>query len=228
MSTTTFVQNARKTRLCQFASKCKFGSHCKFAHSTEELHKPPCWFFNNGGCRNETCKFSHIVVNGLRKPLQIQRPCRYQNQCTNQECVFDHFELTEIEWKYHFIGIRYPGVGYYTQKPEKKLQVKVSFQTSNNDDYTFGDVKQKTIDNVDFPVFGKKNTNTNSVNSVWQKQIPAAVKGISQEKLVQKTEQVLESHVQVLPPPILQAILDSETYKYDIKKGLTWADDIEM
>ena len=66
-----------KTRLCKFMEKCKFGDKCSFAHSENELFKLPCWFFNNGGCKNEKCVFNHIAVQGLRKPMQIQKPCKY-------------------------------------------------------------------------------------------------------------------------------------------------------
>lgn len=207
MSTTTF----NKTRLCQFAEKCKFGAKCKFAHSQAELYKPACWFFNNGGCKNESCKFAHIIVQGLRKPIQIQKPCRYQNTCNNEQCQFDHFELTETEWKYHFIGIKYPGAGYYNQQKQvEKIKVKISFAIYESNEIEIG----SKLDQSSFPILGKRNGSTNTVNSVWQKQKQAIQKEAEKKQIL---------------PPILKVILENnDEYKYNIKAGVTWADEVEM
>lgn len=197
--------------------KCKFGDKCSFAHSQNELFKLPCWFFNNGGCKNEKCVFNHVIVQGLRKPMQIQKPCKYQNDCKNEYCQFDHFELTETEWKYHFIGIRYPGVGYYTKnqsQKQEKIKVNVSFSIDNSHTFEFG----SKIELSSFPPLGHRTESKNIVNSVWQKQ---NIKTI--EKEIQK-----ELKNELVVPPILDVILQSEQYKYNIKKGITWADEIDM
>ena len=208
-----------KTRLCKFMNNCKFGNQCTFAHSENELYKSPCWFYNNGGCKNEKCSFSHIIVNNLRKPIQIQKPCKYQNECINQNCQFDHFELTENEWKYHFIGIRYPGVGYYkSEKNQKqKPEIKISFEIKGDVNFEFG----SKLEQSSFPILGKRIVSNNIVNSVWQKNTIS-----NPEK--QKIEELIKKETKNIPPPILQVILQSNEYTYDIKKGRTWADEIEM
>jgi len=206
--------------------KCKFGEKCTFAHSEAELYKSPCWFFNNGGCKNEKCGFNHIIVHGLRKPLQIQKPCRYQNNCENEQCIFDHFELTESEWKYHFIGIRYPGIGYYnqdqkSQKQIEKVKVKISFAIHELNSFEFGSV----FDQSSFPTLGKRTSSNNTVNNVWQKQNKNSVHSAA-PLVVSVIQKEIEN--KNVPPPILKVILENDEYKYNIKQGVTWADEVDM
>lgn len=87
---------------------------CHFLH----MKTRPCWFFSNGGCKNtaKDCARVHLVVPNLRKHLSIQRPCINYHKLHScrfgTKCRFDHFELTEKEWTYHFEGVPYPGEGY--------------------------------------------------------------------------------------------------------------------
>lgn len=118
----------RKTKLCVNYSRdgsCRYGAKCAFAHGEAELVvRPrkvvPCWFHNNGGCTktDDQCRFDHVIAT-VRKPLFLQRPCRWYHyetprQCrAGDHCKWDHsYELTEKEWRHHFEGLRYPGRGY--------------------------------------------------------------------------------------------------------------------
>jgi hypothetical protein len=134
-----------KTALCKnyMNGNCRFGNRCNFAHGQEDLKKRnrgPCWFYNNGGCSKsaELCTYEHIEVKGVKKPLPIQRPCAYFHTgtgCTKiDSCQFDHFELSESEWKYHFPGVRYPGKGYLNRNKidSKKTSMKSEKKTPEN------------------------------------------------------------------------------------------------
>lgn len=119
-------QNKVKTILCKNYKNngfCKFQNKCTFAHGKEELKivkkDSPCWFFNNGGCKNsaEDCNYKH-EVKVIRKPLHLQQPCKYYHlfttgECKDKECVYDHtYELYKEEWEYHFLEYPYPGINY--------------------------------------------------------------------------------------------------------------------
>ena len=141
--------NNYKTALCKSFPTCPKGDACTFAHGVAELVKTvPCWFFNNGGCRNspEQCPRLHEVAD-IRKPVGLQRPCNNLHQnghCRfGSECRYDHFELSEDEWRFHYQGLLYPGEGYLAPllpvvsapKPEKAVFTRSDFPALVSKEY---------------------------------------------------------------------------------------------
>jgi hypothetical protein len=89
----------------------------------------PCWYYNNGGCTKSAaeCTYTHVNTNNIRKPLNIQHPCRFYHYVTPGRCPFgstckgDHsYELTLAEWKHHFPKIPYPGEDYINPQIDSK------------------------------------------------------------------------------------------------------------
>jgi len=72
----------------------------------------PCWFFNNGGCRNkdgsekiaEDCKYLHIYSENVKRPphLSTKKPCdkfNLENDCIwGDNCKYSHRSLSPDEW----------------------------------------------------------------------------------------------------------------------------------
>ena len=105
-----------RTRICKNYEHgfCQFGDECLYAHGEDKLRKIPtldtCWFYNNGTCTNgDNCPYTHEKKH-VRKPIKLQKPCwdyHIKKNCTDENCVLDHFELTDNEISYHFPGIEH-------------------------------------------------------------------------------------------------------------------------
>ena len=81
----------------------------------------PCWFFNNGGCRNKDgstkdandCKYLHVYSDDVNRPphLNTKKPCDKYNlegECPWFEgCKYSHRNLSPDEWSLHYPGIPY-------------------------------------------------------------------------------------------------------------------------
>lgn len=81
----------------------------------------PCWFFNNGGCRNkdgsektdQECKYMHYHLENVKRPshLSIRKPCDKYNlegECRwHESCKYSHRNLSPEEWSRYYPGIPY-------------------------------------------------------------------------------------------------------------------------
>jgi hypothetical protein len=81
----------------------------------------PCWFYNNGGCKNKDgsnksaleCKYNHIYTNDSKKPayLNVKKPCDKYNlegDCKwGDNCKYNHRNLPVDEWSRYYPGIPY-------------------------------------------------------------------------------------------------------------------------
>lgn len=89
----------------------------------------PCWFYNNGGCRNkdgtdkvsDECKYIHMYSDGVKRPphLNSKKPCdrfNLEGDCRwYDSCKYSHRNLTPEEWIRHYPGIPYT-LKTHTQK----------------------------------------------------------------------------------------------------------------
>ena len=89
----------------------------------------PCWFYNNGGCRNkdgsekcaENCKYLHVYSDNLKRPshLNNKKPCDKFNidgECKwNDNCKYSHRTLTNEEWSKY-----YPTIPFMLRKNIQK------------------------------------------------------------------------------------------------------------
>jgi len=92
----------------------------------------PCWFFNNGGCRNRDgslknsseCKYLHVYAPNAKRPphLYIKKPCDKFNingDCRWQDnCKYSHRNLTHEEWEHFYPNIQYKSVVTPPQIPQ--------------------------------------------------------------------------------------------------------------
>lgn len=79
----------------------------------------PCWFYNNGGCRNpdgsekleKECKYVHEYSQNVKRPvhLAVPKPCDKYNlegYCKWRDfCKYSHRNLTQEEWLQFYPGI---------------------------------------------------------------------------------------------------------------------------
>lgn len=84
-----------------------------------EIKKDPCWFYNNGGCKNKDgtikndkdCKFQHIFTNKCVKPthVYIKKPCDKYNlegSCNwINNCKYSHDSIISEEWEKYYPNI---------------------------------------------------------------------------------------------------------------------------
>lgn len=91
----------------------------------------PCWFYNNGGCKNKDgtektskeCKYLHIYSENVKRPphLCIKKPCdkfNLEGECKWQDnCKYSHRNLTSEEW-----GKLYPEIPYTLKNNIQKRQ----------------------------------------------------------------------------------------------------------
>lgn len=82
------------------------------ANFDNEKIQEPCWFYNNGGCRNKDgtpkqeidCKYLHNFIDFVKRPphLMVKKPCDRFNlvgDCIwNDSCKYSHRDLTSEEW----------------------------------------------------------------------------------------------------------------------------------
>ena len=87
--------------------------------SPSEKILEPCWFYNNGGCRNKDgtikpdneCKYLHIYSEKAKKPVHVNmnKPCDKYNlegECKwFNECKYSHRDLTSEEWSKYYPGV---------------------------------------------------------------------------------------------------------------------------
>ena len=76
----------------------------------------PCWFYNNGGCRNkdgtekaeENCKYTHIMSSTIKRPphLIVKKPCdrfNLEGLCIWKDiCKYSHRNLSPDEWNRYY------------------------------------------------------------------------------------------------------------------------------
>ena len=81
----------------------------------------PCWFYNNGGCKNrdgtektsEECKYLHLLCENVKRPphLSTRKPCDKYNlegECKwHDNCKYSHRNLTPDEWSRFYPGMPY-------------------------------------------------------------------------------------------------------------------------
>ena len=97
----------------------------------QKIHEP-CWFFNNGGCKNPDgtkkfevdCKYQHILSENAKRPthLYTMKPCDKHNlegYCKwDGYCKYSHRDLTQEEWGYY-----YPNIPYMLKTNNQKRQI---------------------------------------------------------------------------------------------------------
>jgi len=102
--------------------------------SNSEKINEPCWFFNNGGCKNrdgtdkpETdCKYLHIISPYAKKPPlvinNVPRPCDKHNiegYCKwGDYCKYSHRNLSQEEWV-----TLYPNLPFVLKTNNQKRQL---------------------------------------------------------------------------------------------------------
>ena len=100
--------------------------------------KEPCWFYNNGGCRNkdgseksaDECKYLHNYSDNVKRPphLCTKKPCDKYNlegECKwHDNCKYSHRNLTVDEWSRF-----YPGIPYTLKTNiERRVQIETKLQ----------------------------------------------------------------------------------------------------
>ena len=92
--------------------KCDFVSTTEYQHKkhleVRHTHTPDCWFWCNAVCRKTFCAFEHPPMrkfnshkvqdynysrtnSTVTRSMHMKIPCRYQEQCQNSKCQFEHF-----------------------------------------------------------------------------------------------------------------------------------------
>jgi hypothetical protein len=98
----------------------------------------PCWFYNNGGCRNkdgteklaDDCKYLHCRADNVQRPAHLcnRRPCDKYNlegECKwSENCKYSHRNLSPEEWSRY-----YPGIPYTLRtNVQKRLEIEDKLQ----------------------------------------------------------------------------------------------------